>query len=108
MSDSSGITALLGEHRAKCLFSKTWAVREAAMAKVLLMFRDELSRDPGVSACLAGLCGVIRVGVEDKIQQVLFNAVQLMEDVLIAAKRYCCMHFWMRLKLTILCLKYFK
>ncbi len=82
------MTGLIGEHRAKCLFSKAWTVREAAMSKVLLMLRDELQREPGIAASLPGLCTVIRVGVEDKAQQVLFGAVQLIEDVLRAAKRY--------------------
>ena len=89
MSDSSGITALLGEYRARCLFSKTWVLREAAVSKVQLMLGAELSRDPpGLGTCLPAVCAVIKVGVEDKIQQVLFAAVGLMDELFQRLKRF--------------------
>jgi len=73
VSEQSGITALIGEYRAACLFSKTWALREAAITKVhMLLKAGEFERDPqaGVATALAALATIVRVGVEDKIQQV--------------------------------------
>jgi hypothetical protein len=73
---------LIGEYRARCLFSKTWVLREAAVNKIQLMLTSDFSRDPpGLAHCLPALCAVIKVGVEDKIQQVLFAAVSLMDEL---------------------------
>lgn len=83
--EQTGLNALLGEYRVKCLFSKTWALREAAVLKVHLMLPQEFAQD--IQGSLQGLCGVIRTGVEDKIQQVLFSTVSLMEDVLKETRR---------------------
>jgi len=86
VSEQSGVTHLIGDYRARCLFSKTWALREAAITKVHMMVA-ELEHEPGITACIPALSTIIRVGVEDKIQQVLFNAIALLEDVLAATRR---------------------
>jgi len=85
ISEQSGVTALIGEFRAACLFSKTWALREAAITKVHMLVGD-LERDPGINACIPALATIVRVGVEDKIQQVMFNSIALLEDVLAATR----------------------
>jgi centrosomal protein CEP104 len=51
------------------------------------MMVAELEHEPGITACIPALSTIIRVGVEDKIQQVLFNAIALLEDVLAATRR---------------------
>jgi centrosomal protein CEP104 len=86
MSDQGGITNLIGEYRARCLFSKTWTLREASMHKINLMLQD-FEEEPGIANCLSTFAAIIRVGCEDKIQQVLFNSVQLLEDVLASTRR---------------------
>lgn len=87
VSEQGGITALIGEFRARCLFSKVWALREAAIMKTHMMLEHLCDESPGINNCLPALCTIVRVGVEDKIQQVLFNAVGLMEDLLAATRR---------------------
>ncbi len=85
-ADQYNIVHLLGEYRARCLFSKTWVLREAAVKKVMIMMMMEFSRTPGLSACLSTLCGIIKCAVEDKIQQVLFAGIALMDELLLRLK----------------------
>lgn len=65
-----------------------WALREAAIAKVQLLLQEEFESKPGVPACLAALLTIVRVGVDDKIQQVFFGALNLLEGLMSASKRY--------------------
>lgn len=85
-AEQHNILNLLGEYRVRCLFSKTWALREAAVKKTLLMLGTEFTRSPGLGASLPAVCGVIRVAVEDKIQQVVFAGVALMDELLLRLK----------------------
>eukprot|EP01038_Epipyxis_sp_PR26KG_P015610 gene15610-21093_t len=83
LSSQSGIIQLIGEYRAKCLFSKTWVLREAVLSKIIIMLPTEIAPDvQSIGNCLAPVMAIIKVGCEDKIQQVLFNAIALLEDVL--------------------------
>lgn len=78
---------LLGEYRTRCLFSKTWVLREAALVKTQLMLEHEFSRDPaGLGGYVGALTGIIKVGVEDKIQQVQSAGVALMDEMLLRLK----------------------
>lgn len=86
VSDQSGVTSLIGDYRARALFSKVWALREAGVTKVHMLLVD-LEREPGITSCIAALSTIVRVGVEDKIQQVLVSAIALLEDVLSATRR---------------------
>jgi hypothetical protein len=86
-AESTGITALIGEYRVKCLFQSTaWNLREACINKVQLML-DEFASSVGIQACVAPLLSIVRIGIEDKMQQVFFSAMSLLEAVLIATKR---------------------
>lgn len=77
----------MGEYRTRCLFSKTWVLREAAITKTQLMLEHEFCRDPaGLGGYLSALTGIIKVGVEDKIQQVQSAAVGLMDEMLLRLK----------------------
>jgi hypothetical protein len=60
-SEQHGITSLLGEYRARCLFSKVWALRDAATNKVQIMLTDELEKI-GIASCLPALSGKSRRG----------------------------------------------
>ena len=86
-SETNGVSNLCGEYVARCLFSKTWALREAAITKIHMNLEADYEETPGITTCINALATVIKVGVEDKIQQVLFNAVALMDDVLGASRR---------------------
>jgi hypothetical protein len=85
-ADQHNLLGLLGEYRARCLFSKTWVLREAAIKKVQIMLATELMRSPGLASCLGAVSGVIKVAVEDKIQQVVFAGVSLMDELLLRLK----------------------
>jgi len=77
-ADSSAISAFLGEYRTRCLFSKHWALREAALAKTRLLI-DESSWNQ--SEDLGLLCNVARIGIQDKVAQVCLTALALLDDV---------------------------
>ena len=54
-SEQYGITHLIGEYRARCLFSKTWAIRDAVIYKVQMMLQEEFQDK--ISNCLPALSG---------------------------------------------------
>jgi centrosomal protein CEP104 len=81
-SDALGITALIGEYRSRCLFSKTWALREAAVSKTRLMINNEFATTPGLNDCVKGVAGIVRIGADDKFAGVFFESVNLLDDLL--------------------------
>lgn len=87
IADSGGIIRMFGEYLAKCLFSKTWVLREAAISKILILM-DATGNINGISIgqSLNALSVVLKVGFEDKIQQVFFNSLTLLENVLRATR----------------------
>lgn len=77
-SEVAAIAQVLGEYRARCLFSKNWALRDAALVKTRLMLengelREDFERDK--------LCAVAKLGIDDRIAQVYFTAVDLCADL---------------------------
>ena len=54
-SEQYGITHLIGEYRARCLFSKTWAIRDAVIYKVQMMLQEDFQDK--ISNCLPALSG---------------------------------------------------
>lgn len=81
ISSTHGIAGLLGDYITRCLFSKTWSLREAAVYKTRLLFRDELEPEIGIAGCLTALTGVVRVTSDDKIAQVFLIGLGLLDDV---------------------------
>jgi tellurite resistance-related uncharacterized protein len=51
-----------------------------------MMLQDDFESEPGIFACLAVLSAIVRVSVEDKIQQVLFSAIGFMDAILAATR----------------------
>mmetsp|Transcript_24759 Transcript_24759/g.41875 ORF Transcript_24759/g.41875 Transcript_24759/m.41875 type:complete len:844 (+) Transcript_24759:164-2695(+) len=76
------ITHLIGEYRTSCLFSKTWALREAAIYKTRLLLTKEYVDFPGISVCIPTISAIIKVGISDKIVQVFAISLQLLDDAL--------------------------
>lgn len=76
---------LVGEYRARCLFSKTLGLREAVFIKITDLAKKEFLQDVG--GTIQGLCAICKIGVDDKIHQILFSAISLMELVLKASKK---------------------
>jgi len=76
--DINSITALIGDYRARCLFSKNWTLREAALAKARVLVDEghwEQIKD------IERLCDIVRIGVHDKIAQVYLTSLALLDDV---------------------------
>lgn len=81
-SDQNGITALLGDYRARALFSKVWQLREAAIKKIRLMLAEG-GFDDNFEKCLPALTTIGKRGSDDKIAQVMFASLSFLEDFLV-------------------------
>jgi hypothetical protein len=84
--DQHGIIKLVGEYRARCLFSKSWNLRDAMLIKTQNLLKTEFSSE--MVSSIAGLGAILKVGIEDKMQQVMASSTRLLELTLNAAKRY--------------------
>ena len=87
VADQNGVTSLCGEYVTRCLFSRNWQLREAAITKIHMRLQEEYENEPGITSCIPALSTIVRVGVEDKIEKVLLNAVALLDDMLAASRR---------------------
>ena len=85
-SDSSGLTALVGDYVVRCLYSKTWALRDAAVTKIKMLLVSQFTRDPGTAAVLSAIAAVLKSGLDDKIAQVFFSSASLLDETLNAIK----------------------
>ncbi len=74
------VESLFGSYRAKCLFSKNWALREAALAKMTLMIPEicsaELEGDTIFSIIASSM-------IQDKNVQVNLSSLILLDEVLL-------------------------
>lgn len=75
-----GISTLIGDYRARALMSKVWTLRAAAMNKTFMML-SQFQTDPGISSCYPALMHIVRIGLEDKMQQVFLDSLTLLEKV---------------------------
>lgn len=70
---------------ARCLLSRTWALRDAALLKARLLVQD-----PGsgldLREALPALSDALALGLDDKIAQVFMTSLGLLEALLAAAK----------------------
>lgn len=73
---------MLGEYRARCLFSKVWTLREAAIIKTRDLLGSDYLNNPGLGASLAPLAAIIKNGVNDKIAQVFAASIGLLDDLI--------------------------
>ncbi|CAN0217894.1 unnamed protein product, partial [Phaeothamnion confervicola] len=100
LSEVGGLNALLGDYVTRCLYSKAWVLREAAVLKIRLRLPALAAlpssavasspsagggTGPGLDQALPQLAQVLRLGAEDKIAQVFLTAGALLGDVLDAA-----------------------
>ena len=69
-ASQTGIINVLGEYRAKCLFSKVYALREAAVLKLRLMLQSNSEELPLLTECYSELTTIIKILLDDKIHQV--------------------------------------
>jgi hypothetical protein len=72
-----------------CIYSKVWGLREAAVHKAQLMLDagEFKALSNTNSGALKALCTLIMMGLEDKIQQVFFSSLVLLETLLDVASR---------------------
>jgi centrosomal protein CEP104 len=87
VSDQNGVTTLVGDYLARCLFSRNWQLRETAINKIDQLLKSEYENTPGITQSIQALATIVRLGVEDKIQQVLYASVTLLDDILSATRR---------------------
>ena len=80
------VESLFGSYRAKCLFSKNWALREAALAKMTLMIPEicsaELEGDTDVVSEI--IFSIVESSmIQDKNVQVNLSSLILLDEVLL-------------------------
>jgi hypothetical protein len=80
-ADACGLISLVGEYRVRCLFSRTWALRDAAINKIDMMLKD-FARQPGIDAVVNPLVLVLKTGLDDKIAQVFVSSGAFLDDFL--------------------------
>ncbi|CAM9666707.1 unnamed protein product, partial [Hapterophycus canaliculatus] len=83
LSEVQGLNSLIGDFLTRCLYSKTWSLREAAVLKIKLTL-SALEEDPGINSALTEICQVLRVGFEDKIAQVFLTSLDLLDAALVS------------------------
>lgn len=87
-SDSiSKIEGILGPYRTRCFLSKNWALREAAVLKLRMMFPELVSTEQSPNTELnwwdyfsRGMCIIIERCLEDKVVQVFLTGCIVLDD----------------------------
>lgn len=89
-----GIINHFGEYRARCLFSKNWSLREAALYKLTSMINKsqllitDRNENPDPTSIWAAIPIIIKTAFEDKIIQIIQSGYDLLETVLDIFRRY--------------------
>ena len=78
-NDLADLVRLVGEYVVRCLLSKTWGLREAAVLKAKLLL-PELEAANGAAVLVSPLCRLLQTGADDKIAQVFLTSLQLLEE----------------------------
>lgn len=72
---------LFGEYRTRCFFSKNWALRDAALAKITLLSADICSRTNG--ECAEVMCKIVETGTCDINMQVYLASLVLLDETIL-------------------------
>jgi hypothetical protein len=71
------------------MFSKQWTLRDAAILKTQLMLSNNEFGDHGIDpTSLGNLFLIVRVGLNDKMQQVFTSALALLESLVRISRRW--------------------
>lgn len=73
------LNELFGEYLTRCVFSKTWNLRDAALQKLALDLQNGLHRSHDQSRLLTGFVQVLKRMVPDKNVQVFLSAMALLQ-----------------------------
>lgn len=72
------VVRFVGEYVVRCLLSKQWSLREAALLKFKLEL-SSLEANNNPAELVPAACKLIQVGCEDKIAQVFLTTLQLLD-----------------------------
>mmetsp|Transcript_10555 Transcript_10555/g.19177 ORF Transcript_10555/g.19177 Transcript_10555/m.19177 type:complete len:899 (-) Transcript_10555:119-2815(-) len=75
------IKAMFGEYIARCIFSKTWNLRDAALQKLALDLRQGEHDEENVSELLGAYAAVLKISLLDKNVQVFLASAGLLQAV---------------------------
>lgn len=81
-ASQTGLIGLLGEYRARCVFSKVFALRDAVLVKLRLMLQMGSHELPQLHEGVPVIANMIKIMMDDKIHQVVSRSVNVLEDVL--------------------------
>lgn len=88
MDSLAKIESILGQYRAKCLFSKNWSLREAVILKLSMILPSTVEKFKednhiGINwwdAFSRGLCIILDRALSDKVVQVFLSGLILLDD----------------------------
>ena len=69
---------LIGAYLVRCLLSKNWNLREAALTKVCILISNEAIDISASPQSVAQLCTLIKGGLNDKISQVVLTSFDIL------------------------------
>ena len=82
-----GLRDVLDDYLLRCLHSKNWSLREAAIQKIDNMLRNghfdaPVDGKPGLQERFKPIAGIVQAGLEDNVPQVYLATVSLLEHLL--------------------------
>ena len=80
--ESTKLIEIYGEYIVRCLYSKTWALREAALQKITLDL-PRVARENGNRNCFAAIAQILNNVGRDKVSQVFLGALNLLQTALV-------------------------
>lgn len=85
-AEAGPVVGVFGDYLARCFFSKTWSLREAAL-RAIVRDLDKLVADKTMTSVLPPTATILRISAQDKVAHVCITSLSLLEKVLNAAQR---------------------
>lgn len=79
--EATKLIEIYGEYIVRCLYSKTWALREAALQKINLEL-PRVARENGNIKCFSAIAQILNNIGRDKVSQVFLGALSLLQTAL--------------------------
>lgn len=79
--DAAPIVAIFGDYLTRCIYSKSWNYRDAALQKLTIDFRDGVYAQKDQGLLFEGLCTILRRTIPDKNVQVFLSSAILQQAV---------------------------
>ena len=79
--EATKLIEIYGEYIVRCLYSRTWALREAALQKINLEL-PRVARENGNLKCFGAVAQILNTTGRDKVSQVFLGSLSLLQTAL--------------------------